>query len=264
MSKFITLQDLHNKIDCPINLFVFQNAGLDKVDFDKIYILQISYQYWEDFLWLINNFSLTICVYRDEDEKLYYKNGNRVRTEKSNGFWENFEFDNAGNEIESLNSCGLWTKCQYNKKGKIIRFESENGWVINWGYDQSGNCVKHEDSSGLSEEWKYDGSGNQIRYELFDNNGYWREMEYNQSGDMIFQKTSKGVWENWQYDKNRILIRHEKSSGLLEKWKMNQDGEFIRFCIREDKWQEDILIEDLKKIYCFLCYFMLKRKIQTN
>jgi len=225
MSKFITLQDLHNKTECPINISIFQEAGLDKVDFDKIKNFKVPYGYFNDLLWLINNFNLTFSVRYNEQEIYYYKNGNRVRIEKVYGFWENYKFDKMGNKIESIDAKG------YQKK---------------WEYDKFGNRITHKDSNGLLEKWKYDKSGNQIRYELFNKINYWREMEYDQSRNRIYQIDSTGFWEKWQYNENEILIRYEKSSGLLEKWKMNQDGLLIKVRVHEDKSYEDAIINDLK------------------
>jgi len=58
------------------------------------------------------------------------KNGNRIYSEFSNGFWENREYDSKGNQIYFENSNGRWAKYEYDSKGKLIYFENSSDDLI--------------------------------------------------------------------------------------------------------------------------------------
>jgi YD repeat-containing protein len=81
-----------------------------------------------------------------------------------------FEIKNKnGNRIYSENSDGYWLKCEYDDRGNQIRHESTNGYWFKHEYDEQGNIIRHENSSGYWSKWERDDKGNEIRYE--DSNG---------------------------------------------------------------------------------------------
>jgi len=251
MSKFITIHDLRYETECPINISIFQKAGLDKVDFSNVESLIIPQAYWETFIWLIKKFKLTIWVLRlNEDEKFKYENGNKVRVE-DNAYWINYEYDKNGNEISSKDCNGHCDKHVYDENGNLIRYEDSYGYISQWVYDQSGSCVKHEDSSGLREEWIYYDSGNLMRYVKLSENVYYEDYKYNKLGNLTYKKDSTGNWERFFYDENGFKLEHEKSNGLFEKWHKDIFGKIIKVIIRFEKHREDRWINDLKASIIF-------------
>jgi hypothetical protein len=55
------------------------------------------------------------------------KNGNRIYSETSCGYWEKRQYDQNGKLIYFENSCGYWSKYQYDQNGKVIYYENSDG-----------------------------------------------------------------------------------------------------------------------------------------
>ena len=167
---------------CPRGIYIFQELGLDKVDFDLISEIEVSKNYFDDLRWLIRKFKLTMTIW-NPSKKFQYQNGNLIKTKYSTGYWEIFKYDHHGNKIFQEYSIGHWKKISYNDKGYIIKVESSNNYWEKYEYDKNGNEIKSEDSNGYWEKFEYDKNNNLIKYE--DSNGYWEKYEYDENNDLI-------------------------------------------------------------------------------
>ena len=58
------------------------------------------------------------------------KNGNRIYSEFSIGYWERWEYDSKNNQIYFEDSKGYWAKREYNSQGKEIYYKNSNGTII--------------------------------------------------------------------------------------------------------------------------------------
>jgi hypothetical protein len=58
------------------------------------------------------------------------KNGNRIYSEFSNGFWTKYEYDSEGNIIYYENSNGFWAKREYDSQGNEIYYETSHGTIM--------------------------------------------------------------------------------------------------------------------------------------
>jgi hypothetical protein len=76
------------------------------------------------------------------------KNGNRIYSESSNGYWCKNEYDQNGNRIYFETSCGYWEKRQYDQNGNRIYYENSDGFWEKSEYDQNGNQIYYENSNG--------------------------------------------------------------------------------------------------------------------
>jgi len=246
LSKFITLQDLRNDKECSFDLFVFQEAGLDKIDFEKIGNLEIPEQYWNKFLWLIRKFKLTVEVTYVDGSTYKYQKGNKIRFDDRKGNWGKSEYDSSGNLIKETSSSGFWEKFQYDKRSFLTRSENSLGNWTEIQYDKNGNKTKFENSYGMLKKWEYDEFGNKIKYENVSINGYWKKMKYDQVGNLVIIEDSTGDWEKWLYNKNEEMIYHEKADGFLEVWEEDQKGQLIKVCCRQATIVTLKLIDDLK------------------
>ena len=58
------------------------------------------------------------------------KNGKRIYSENSSGFWVKWEHDSQGNVIYVEDSDGLWEKWEHDSQGNTIYFENSSGAII--------------------------------------------------------------------------------------------------------------------------------------
>jgi YD repeat-containing protein len=102
------------------------------------------------------------------------KNGKKIYSETSNGFWYKREYDSNGNPTYYEDSGGIWYKWEYDYNGNLIRHETSDGYRCKSEYDSNGNRTYYENSNGLWYKWEYDSNGNEIYREnskgiIFDN-----------------------------------------------------------------------------------------------
>ena len=161
MSKFITLQNLSDEETCIKGIYLFQELGLDKVDFDLINEVEILKNYFNDIIWLIQNFKLTMTIC-NPSKKCQYQNGNLIKTKDSTGSWETNEYDANGNLIRFEDSNNYWEKDEYDKNGNLIKFKNSNGYWEVHEYDKNGRKIKSESSGTFFSKQEYDNNGNLI------------------------------------------------------------------------------------------------------
>ena len=115
---------------------------------------------------------------------------NKIYRERSDGYWEKWEYNEQGNKIYREDSEGHWEKWEYNTQGNPIYYENRNGEWYKQEYDDQGNKISFEDSEGEWEKSEYDIQGNQTYYE--NSYGWWEKREYDDQGNIIYIEDSDG------------------------------------------------------------------------
>ena len=96
---------------------------------------------------------------------IYNDNGNKIYEERSDGWWEKWEYDDNGNMIYYEDSDGFWEKGDYDDRGNRINSENSRGGWWKWEYNNKDSVKYYENSEGYWRKYEYDNNGNIIYYE---------------------------------------------------------------------------------------------------
>jgi len=143
--KFINTPELHD-IDDNINSIIIKNKS----------------QTFDDFVYFLDKIKKHIV------DSIKYKN--------SDGYWQEYTYDDKGNKIKYEDSTGYWQEYTYDDKGNKIKYKNSDGFWEKSTYDDKGNKIKFENSIGAWEKYTYDDKGNKIKYE--NSTGYWKKYTY--------------------------------------------------------------------------------------
>ena len=145
----ITLAMLHKLDACCCDLLRFQKTfpdGIEIPDDTQLIRIVVNSNLLSQIEWLYSKKLLRTPVMIETPDTIihYNKNGNKIRCENSNGFWEEWQYDENGNPIKKYkNSNGFWEEWQYDENGNQIRCQDSDGAWKEWQYDENGNLVSH-------------------------------------------------------------------------------------------------------------------------
>ena len=77
------------------------------------------------------------------------KNGNKIYSENSVGYWVNRQYNDRGNQTYLEKSNGYWCKSEYDENDNEIYYENSNGYWIKREYDKLGQEIYYETSRGI-------------------------------------------------------------------------------------------------------------------
>jgi YD repeat-containing protein len=94
--------------------------------------------------------------------KILNKDGKKIYSEYSDGFWVKSEYDSKGNLTRIEDSGGDWEKWKYDSESNEIYHETSNQYWYKKEYDSQGNLISIKYSDKTWEKWEYDSKGNLI------------------------------------------------------------------------------------------------------
>lgn len=129
-------------------------------------------------------------------EKIYKDKwaGNIIRREKSDGSWQEYQYDKDNNVISYLDNKGYWYKIEY-QNGLKSHYCNNNGFVKYIEYHSNGNIklIKQSEDFG-------------VNFAVF---------EYNLEEDLISERYSDGTVFNFTYVNGKI-IKTDSNNQIIE------------------------------------------------
>ena len=150
--KKITLQQLLDKEACVDGIVLFHKLGLTEVDWNTVTEIRVPENQVGNVRWLVKNMGLTSLTLRSNIFLYVFDDqGNLLRIECNDGYWETYQYDDQGNCLKIEDSNGSWETCQYDDHGNLLRTERNDGLLRTWTYDGQGNLIAC-DSSNFTDE----------------------------------------------------------------------------------------------------------------
>ena len=87
------------------------------------------------------------------------KAGYPIRTEWSDGKWNENTYDQNNNKLTHKDSTGYWWEKTYNEKGQELTSKTSKGYWSEQTYDQNGRELTYKNSKGYMEEYVRDENG---------------------------------------------------------------------------------------------------------
>ena len=147
--KTLTIELLKKINSCNRGIIRFKNTPeLHTIDISNISeIITDSIELQNDIKFLIAKKILKL-------KKLTYKD--------SDGYSEEYTYDENGNELTYKNSDGFSEEYTYDENGNKLTYKDSNGYSEENTYDENGNELTCKKSDGYSEEYTYDENGLKI------------------------------------------------------------------------------------------------------
>ena len=133
--------------------------------------------------------------YRSWTKSEYTTSGKLRREEESDGFWQEWSYDEHDQCVLFKDSDDFTQEFKYDKNGNVIYEKNSNDELYHYKYDDTGNCVEtHTPTCNFTRQSKYDKNGNCV--EESTSTGYWYKFAFDSKGNQIsYDDYRSNSWE---------------------------------------------------------------------
>ena len=108
-----------------------------------------------------------------DDLELFHKDGDiaykyNKYSNDSNGYWQEYTYDDNGNELTYKSSKGYWEERTYDERGNELTYKDSDDYWRESTYDDNGNELTYKNSKGYRRERTFDEKGNELTYKNSD------------------------------------------------------------------------------------------------